>query len=576
LIDSVTPYFTNHNSNSSRGGSDNPANHFEKTKVLYGSDKVVDTALQFTSNARSTIDACVDHTRPSIIVEIRELKKTFHDAKKRGVKLRYITEITAENTSFCKSLMALVDELRHLDGIKGNFFVSETEYIAPAALHEKGKPSSQIVYSNMKEIVEEQQYIFDTLWNKSLSANDKIKEIELGIEPEYFRVINDNEEATSILIELARNAKYEILFLLPNDKALTRIDKLGIFDHLIGKCNKGFNGKEKEEEEGEFQAKIICPVSDANLNIVNRILQNTTGASNNIRIVNGIDSSFGMIIVDNTKFLKAELRDPEAEQFSEAIGLSFYSNSKPSVESYKLFFELLWNERTTNEQFKLSDKIQKEFINIAAHELRTPTQAITGYSELLATEPENSRMYVNPILRNSKRLQRLSEDILDVTRIESQSLKLTKEEFDLNDVIISIVGDYRSLLPDNENNANLNIIYEPKSIIVNADKGRIAQVVTNLLSNAIKFTTKEKGTIYVMPQKKDSEIIVSLKDTGQGIDPEILPKLFTKFATKSLSGTGLGLFISKSIIEAHGGSVWAGNNLDGKGATFSFSVPITQ
>jgi signal transduction histidine kinase len=122
----------------------------------------------------------------------------------------------------------------------------------------------------------------------------------------------------------------------------------------------------------------------------------------------------------------------------------------------------------------------------------------------------------------------------------------------------------------------LNIIYEPKSIIVNSDKERIARVVTNLLSNAIKFTTKEKGNIYVMPQKKDSEIIVSLKDTGQGIDPEILPKLFTKFATKSLSGTGLGLFISKSIIEAHGGSVWAENNFDCKGATFRFSLPLTQ
>jgi signal transduction histidine kinase len=326
-----------------------------------------------------------------------------------------------------------------------------------------------------------------------------------------------------------------------------------------------------------IQVKIICPLSDTNLSIVNRILQNTTGTSNNIRIVNGSDSSFGMIIVDNTKFLKAELRDPEAEQFSEAIGLSFYSNSKPSVESYKLFFELLWNERTTNEQFKLSDKMQKEFINIAAHELRTPTQAITGYSELLATEPENSKMYVYPIIRNSKRLQRLSEDILDVTRIESQSLNLTKEEFDLNYVILSIIDDYRSLLLDNENNINLNIIYEPKTIIVNADKGRIAQVVSNLLSNAIKFTTNNKGTIYVMAEKMDSEIIVSLKDTGQGIDLEILPKLFTRFATKSLSGgTGLGLFISKSIIEAHGGSVWAENNFDGKGATFSFSVPITH
>jgi two-component system, OmpR family, sensor histidine kinase VicK len=567
LTSSTTPSSAYHDDNNS---GNNYANSVKNTKVLQGPEKVIEIALQFTSNAENKIDACVDHTRPSLIIELRELKKAFCDVKKRGVKLRYITEITAENISFCKELLAsIVDELRHLDGIKGNFYVSEREYIAPAALHEKGKPPSQIIYSNMKEIVEEQQYVFDTLWNKSISSEDKIREIEQGIDPEYFRVINDNEEATHILTDLTKHAQKEVLFLLPNDKALTRIDRLGIIDYLVGKCNE-------EKKEGVIQVKIICPLSDTNLNIVNQILQNTTGTSNNIRIVNGSDSSFGMIIVDNTKFLKAELREPEAEQFSEAIGLSFYSNSKPSVESYKLFFELLWNERTTNEQFKLSDKMQKEFINIAAHELRTPTQAITGYSELLATEPENSKMYVYPIIRNSERLQRLSENILDVTRIESQSLKLMKEEFDLNEVILAIVDDYRSLLLDNGNNINLNIIYEPKTIIVNADKGKIAQVVSYLLSNAIKFTTNDKGTLYVITEKKDSEIIVSLKDTGQGIDLEILPKLFTKFATKSLSGTGLGLFISKSIIEAHGGSIWAENNLDAKGATFSFSLPIVQ
>jgi signal transduction histidine kinase len=159
-----------------------------------------------------------------------------------------------------------------------------------------------------------------------------------------------------------------------------------------------------------------------------------------------------------------------------------------------------------------------------------------------------------------------------VTRIESQTLKLTKEEFDLNDVILSIVGDYRSILLDNEDNINLNIRYEPKNIILNADKDRIAQVISNLLSNAVKFTTKEKGTIFVRTEKKDSEIVVSIKDTGQGIDPEILPKLFTKFTTKSSSGTGLGLFISKSIIEAHGGKIWAENN-PGVGATFGFGIP---
>ena len=146
----------------------------------------------------------------------------------------------------------------------------------------------------------------------------------------------------------------------------------------------------------------------------------------------------------------------------------------------------------------------------------------------------------------------------------------------LSDVILSIIGDYRSLLFDSEENISLNIVYEPKSITLNADKERVSQVISNLLSNAIKFTTKEKGTIYVVADRKSFETIVRVKDTGQGIDPEILPKLFTKFTTKSSSGTGLGLFISKSIIEAHGGRIWAENNSDGIGATFSFALPISQ
>jgi len=416
---------------------------------------VIGMALQFASNAENKIDACVDYTRPSLIVEIRELKRAFYAAKKRGVRLRYITEITAENVSFCKELStSIVNELCHLDGIKGNFYVSETEYIAPAALHEKDKPSSQIIHSNMKEIVEEQQYIFDTLWNKSIPAQYKIKEIEHEIEPEYFRVINDNEEATHILKDLAKNAQNEILFLLPNDKALTRIDRLGIFDHLIDKCNEGIKGKGKDE----FQAKIICPLSDANLNIVNRILQNTS-PSNNIRIVNGNNSSFGIIIVDNKKFLKAELREPEAEQFSEAIGLSFYSNSNPSVESYKLFFELLWNERTANEQFKLSDKMQREFINIAAHELRTPAQSVLGYAELIREDMIDKQANIGDsieaieaIHRNAKRLQRLTNNILDISRIESQTLNLDKEVFDLDDLLSKIVEDYKNHVSNDDRN----------------------------------------------------------------------------------------------------------------------------
>jgi two-component system, OmpR family, sensor histidine kinase VicK len=586
----LTNYVTYHNENNISRGNNTSADYSEKTKILYGSDKVIDTALQFTSNAGIKIDACVDHTRPSLIIEIKRLKKAFHDAKKRRVKLRYVTEITAENISFCRELLtSVVNELRHLDGIKGNFYVNEEEYIAPAALHEKGKPPSQIIYSNMKEIVEEQQYIFDTLWNKSIPAHDKIKEIELGIEPEYFRVINDNEQATNILLELVRNAQHEILFLLPNDKALTRIDKLGIPDSLIEKCN---------EVKNEFQAKIVCPLSDGNLNIVSRILHDTSASTNSIRILNGNNSSFGIIIVDNKKFLKAELREPEAEQFSEAIGLSFYSNSVPSVESYKLFFELLWNERTANEQFKLNNKMQKEFINIAAHELRTPAQSVLGYAELVRENALDRQANIGEsieeieaIYRNAVRLQKLTNDILDVSRIEGQTLILEKEVINLNELVSRIVQDYKNYLRRRSNNLgdkkdsvqlfSITSQSDDSGLIVEADKNRINQALSNLINNAIRFTSKNAGIISITTEKRNNndenhEAIIAVKDTGDGISPEIIPRLFTKFTTESSSGTGLGLYISKSIVEAHGGRIWAENNLDGKGATFSFSLPITQ
>jgi signal transduction histidine kinase len=177
------------------------------------------------------------------------------------------------------------------------------------------------------------------------------------------------------------------------------------------------------------------------------------------------------------------------------------------------------------------------------------------------------------IIRNAKRLERLASDILDVTRIESQSLKLNKEQFNLKDILSDTVQDIRNhIVSDNGSGNYVEVVYKPKDIIVQADKGRITQVIYNLLSNAVKFT--EEGDICVYAEKKDDQVVISIKDTGKGIDPEILPRLFSKFVTKSDKGTGLGLFISKSIVQAHGGKIWAQNNADNIGATFAFNLPV--
>ena len=276
----------------------------------------------------------------------------------------------------------------------------------------------------------------------------------------------------------------------------------------------------------------------------------------------------------------------DAAYFVNIIGLALSSiqyNAKLK-EANRNLIEREEVIRSQYERLKESDKMQKEFINIASHEMKTPTQAILGFSNLLETHPEKNMEINQGIKRNAARLQRLTNDILDVTRIESHTLKLNKERFNLNDLISHIIEDYRNQI-DNVHiqfmhNSDKTWAYNENNnlVVVEADKSRLTQVISNLLSNSIKFTNSE-GSISVSSEKKDSLVIVSVKDTGTGIDPEIMPKLFTKFATKSqTSGTGLGLFISKSIIEAHGGKIWGENYIHDtkKGSIFAFSLPLNN
>lgn len=228
-----------------------------------------------------------------------------------------------------------------------------------------------------------------------------------------------------------------------------------------------------------------------------------------------------------------------------------------------------------NSQLRENDKLQKEFINMAAHELRTPIQPILGLTDVLLDGVSDSHQskLLNVIMRNARRLQRLSGDILDVSKIESSSLKLSRSPIELNEKIQTVVNDIenRSI---SERNKNVRIIFQPKeSVTVHVDRDRIYQVLSNLLSNALKFTKNGRVTINIDHSNKN-EVVVTIRDTGTGIPPKLMPNLFSKFVTTSNNGTGLGLFISKGIIEAHGGRIWAENNPDGIGASFSFSLPI--
>jgi signal transduction histidine kinase len=289
--------------------------------------------------------------------------------------------------------------------------------------------------------------------------------------------------------------------------------------------------------------------------------------------------------IANTNIHLNELVKERTKKIENAI-----SNIKEKEEALE---ESNKNLVLANEKLSLQSKIQRDFINITAHELRTPIVPIITLSELLyskikkenqiqknpSKENEKKQEFLEVILRNCYRLYRLTEDVLDVTKIESQTLKMNKEIIPLNEIIENVVKDYREIISKKRYGSDqISIVFQPSKeiLLVNADKGRIIQVLSNLLDNAIKFTKEGIIIITIKKIKENQHVMVTIKDSGTGIDPEIIPQLFKKFATKSEQGTGLGLFISKNIIEAHDGIMWGENNSESKGSTFYFTLPISQ
>jgi signal transduction histidine kinase len=496
----------------------------------------------------------------------------------KGIKL-VTTIVDKDAADLVKKFLDIGVQIRHVNNMPPiDFAVSDKEMIATT---EKTEEPEEIIrsllVSNEQAYISHFIFIFNELWRDGNDARERILTIEQGIEPEFVEVINDPQRASKVFMDLAKSVRKEALLILPNDKAMVRVDRLGVIDYLI-----------KASQENNAIIKIICFLSKENSDIIKKISNNAP----NIRILNGNISSTGILIADNTKFFRAELKEPYAEEFIEAIGFPIYSNSKHSVESFRSIFELLWNERILNEELKSTETMQKEFINMAAHELRTPVQPILGLSDVLLSSKGDIEQYkelLDAIKRNAKRLQMLTEDILDVARIEGQRLNLNKSQFNPKEVALNAMADLKSQLKSEgkDNKLKLDFISkENEDTFVYADLGRITQVVFNLLSNAIKFTEEGSITVNMKRERGDNNaannngqelVVVSVQDTGKGIDPFVKGKLFEKFETKSEKGIGLGLYISRKIIEAHGGRVWAENNADGKGgATFYFTLPLSK
>src|SRR5215212_8664093 len=420
----------------------------EQTEMLIGAEVTTKRMSELFSNVSKKFDGCANSTAPSIAMTI--FRDAYEDMKSRGVKIRWVTDITKDNLTHCKDLMQYA-EVRHISCLDENFRVSETEYIA-ATTTKEGLPIPKLIYSNSKEIVGQQQYIFETLWDKAVPAEQRIKEIEQESELQRIAVIYDAREALELFQWLIMSAEKEIKIVFPTANALIRQDKASILFLL-----------QEAAAVKNCQVKVLMPNDES--------IRNFIHGNNNIstRFIDHEESGKATIlIVDNKVSLVMELKDDSKKIFHEAIGLSTYSNSKAGVLSYVSMFESLWKQTQLYEKLKGNEKMQKEFINIAAHELRTPIVPILNLSELLYSNvkegqqrqvgEEQQKEMLEIILRNANRLHQLTEDILDVTRIESDTLQIRKERFNLNDAILSIVEDYRKQIANG--NGNVKVMYQ--------------------------------------------------------------------------------------------------------------------
>lgn len=701
------------------------------TQVIFGKRNAINTELGIFKRANKRIDTCMTYTRPSLAVSIKQIRDAFLSAKRRGVRLRYITEINHQNFEDCKVLLGIVDELRHLDGVKTNFMISEVEYLAPLIQEKSEAIALEHIYSDTAQIVEHGRCIFDTLWSKSISAEERIRQLQEDAIPQETRILDNQDEIIKQMIHLSeissglsvvsnhgglqltynsflqqcknvlekqkrgegegirwimgiekdsvklvkkflklgvkiRHVKNlaPINFAVSKSGLVATVEEMkrgGMIQNLLTSNERSYikhftsmfeqlwkegvdaryRIKDIEEKVGIAEIEIIrnpvdsiargwdmvrsarkeidvlfsssnalkrqitmgalallknasekqkvkirmlLPSSDKSEELIEQTKSNVPKI--NIRTISAsLETKISILVVDSRQCLILELKDDKQNSSYEAVGLSTYSISPTIISSYLAVFESFWRQAELFEKMKEVELLEKDFVNIAAHELRNPIQPIIGFSELLYSKIDNQehRRLLDEVILNAKRLERLARLMLDVTRIENNSLVLTREVVDASRILKDIVDSYNHKLEEknaeiNNENTKLIIIQKGiKNINASIDRVRITQVFCNILDNAVSFSHEGKIHVILKVEKQNGQhfLIISVKDTGSGIDPEILSKLFTKFASKSDMGTGLGLFISKGIVEAHGGKIWAENNPD-RGATFSFSLPINN
>jgi signal transduction histidine kinase len=503
--------------------------------------------------------------------QFEEILKKHKLNKHKGI--RWLTSIRTKNDlRLVRDLIQQGIEIRHsVDRPPFDFAISDKYFACTIERNEEDKMIlDNMLLNDDRANLTFYNMIFEKLWNSAMDAEERIKEIERRID-DSIDIVYDSNESLHRLFELFVLAKHEVLIILPSTNGFFRTEMSGGFNMLNRMGNKG------------IKIRVLTLRDEENVSEINKIKAKYPNIS--FKDLEQTMASFNRILVfdkDNTVIW--EVKDDDQLKFTEALGKAIFIEGNKTSETISSIFNSLWSQsevysrlKEAHKKLKSHDKMQSRFMDLVAHELRTPLQSILGFTEVLSKDIKNSDQHfiLHLVMSNARKLQRLSENILDITRLEGNIMYLNKEEFNLNELVKSIVADHVTHIEYNK-----SITFEYKDFeneyLVYADKFRISQVIQNIIDNSIRFT-RNKGRISLTLSHKTVHskkiVVLSVADNGEVLRPELLSRLFTKFSSDSYYGAGIGLFLCRRIVEAHNGRIWAINNKSEGGCTFSFGIP---
>lgn len=588
-----------------------------ESRIVSGRDLINTFFIKAVNDTSRYWDVIVPAKGATLFHYMIDLKIAYKEALKRGVRIRAITELTNDNIFYIKQGLEYFSEVRHLNNVLGTSIVSEKFYITTSTMYyDEGTitfdngvkktqyPLEQLLTSTSTELTAQQKKYFEILWSQAMPINDKINQLET-LESSQLRTINAPYEVQNLFINLLQSVQKEIYLLIPTFEILEKVQQfLNIFSFL-------------ESYQERIQAKILMPITgttqleyfkkfDFKIND-----HGTSAEKNNIEIRDNQnfesdhlkeESNSMIAIFDRNKsitirFITEKTKKNSLISLSEILESATYFSGKETVLSSMRLFDKLWYQTKLVQSVEGSINLQKEFVNLAAHELQNPIQPILSLSEVMIEklEDEEQRKLLRLIIKNATNMMHITNGILEIARIEKNILKLHKEKFDLVIFLADLMDDYEYILQENNNRLEIVLEFEAcnKSLTLSknnlniakdniteftqyseiiADRVRLTQILHNLIDNANNFT--KNGIIRIRARTMLKEVEIQVVDNGSGISKSILNNLFDKFVSTSKNGTGLGLYVSKKLVEAHGGRLWAKNiGINDTCASFTFILP---